>query len=415
MARTVKQSGAGFVDYMWARPGSKDPVDKLSFVKGFEPWGWIIGTGIYIDDVNAAWKQSALQAGIITVICLTVLLLISVRVARSVVGRLRDMVECMKAVAQGDGDLRKRIDPGAADEIGELAGWFNTFIGRLHDVISQISVHAQEVAQASEILLASSVTIGTSAAEASDQATTASSASEQVSKNVGAVANSSEGMLNSIHDISRSAGEAAKVAGNAVGVTNNTHHAIGKLDASSEEIGKITQVITSIAKQTNLLALNATIEAARAGEAGKGFAVVANEVKELAKETANAAGDISHKIKNIQSDTQVAVEGINEVHTIIAQINQISNGIASAVEEQIANTQEINRNVTEAAAGTSEIAKSITGLAKTTQDANTGAEDTNKAAQSVAEKAAELQRLVSQFKLDRTETAKAARAAAAGW
>ncbi len=178
-----------------------------------------------------------------------------------------------------------------------------------------------------------------------------SAAAEQVSKSVQTVAASAEEMTASIKEIARNAHEAARVATSAVRVAEVTSGTISKLGDSSIEIGKVIKVITSIAEQTNLLALNATIEAARAGEAGKGFAVVANEVKELAKETAKATEDISRKIDAIQGDTTEAVKAIKEIRGIIGQVNDISTTIASAVEEQTATTNEIGRNVAQAAAG----------------------------------------------------------------
>jgi methyl-accepting chemotaxis protein len=183
----------------------------------------------------------------------------------------------------------------------------------------------------------------------------------------------------------------------AVGVAETTNSTIAKLGESSVEIGKVIKVITSIAQQTNLLALNATIEAARAGEAGKGFAVVANEVKELAKETAKATEEIGQKIDAIQSDTKGAVQAIGEISAIINQINDISNNIASAVEEQTVTTNEIGRNVGEAAKGTNEIAKNIGGVAIAAQNTTRGAADMQKAAQSLSGMAAQLQGLVSKF------------------
>ena len=175
--------------------------------------------------------------------------------------------------------------------------------------------------------------------------------------------------------------------------TANT--SIGKLGDSSMEIGKVIKVITSIAEQTNLLALNATIEAARAGEAGKGFAVVANEVKELAKETAKATEDISHKIEAIQADTHGAVDSIKLINDVIAQINDISNTIASAVEEQTATASEMSRNVGEAAKGTAEIAQNITSVAQAAQSTLQGATNSQQASGELARMAIELQSLGS--------------------
>ena len=258
----------------------------------------------------------------------------------------------------------------------------------------QIAQNAAALSSSAEELTSISQQMAGNAEETATQANVVSAASEQVSKNVGVVAASSEEMQASIREIAKSANESARVAKNAVSVADTANHTISKLGESSAEIGKVIKVITSIAQQTNLLALNATIEAARAGEAGKGFAVVANEVKELAKQTAKATEDIGQKIEAIQGDTKSAVQAISEVSAIINQINDISNTIASAVEEQTVTTSEIGRNVTEAASGVSDITKNISGVASAAQETTQAATDTQKAAQALSELAARLQSLV---------------------
>ncbi len=263
------------------------------------------------------------------------------------------------------------------------------------ELLSTISETSIAIAASAEELSAVSQQLTTNASDTAQQANAASQTSEEVSANVNVVAASSEEMMASIREISKSATEAARVAKAAVGIADNTTQTIHQLGTSSSEIGKVIKVITSIAQQTNLLALNATIEAARAGEAGKGFAVVANEVKELAKETARATEEIGQKIEAIQTDTQAAVKAIGEVSQIITQVNDISNVIASAVEEQTATTTEIGRNVTEAAMGTNEIAGSIAGVAKSAQMTMAGAADTQTSARSLTEMAANLQVLAS--------------------
>jgi methyl-accepting chemotaxis protein len=202
-----------------------------------------------------------------------------------------------------------------------------------------------------------------------------------------------------IQEIARNAADAAGVASGAVREAAAANETVDKLAESSNEIGSVLKLITAIAEQTNLLALNATIEAARAGEAGKGFAVVANEVKELAKETAKATEDISQKIEAIQGDTRGAVEAIEEISSIIGQINDIQTSIASAVEEQTATTNEIARNVSEAARGSGEIAENITGVASAAQGTAKGAEETQRAASELAQMASALQHLVDRFQV----------------
>ncbi len=313
---------------------------------------------------------------------------------------LRTKVDAILEVvnAAASGDLTREIAISGTDAIGQMADGMRRFLGTLRESMGGIGQNAQALASSSEELTAVSQQMSGNAEETSAQANVVSAAAEEVSTNVQTVATGTEEMSASIKEIAKNASDAAKVATQAVKVAETTNTTVAKLGESSAEIGKVIKVITSIAQQTNLLALNATIEAARAGEAGKGFAVVANEVKELAKETAKATEDIGQKIEAIQTDTQSAVEAIGEIGTIINQINDIQNTIASAVEEQTATTNEIGRNVAEAAKGSSEIAQNITGVAQAAQNTTAGAGDTQKAAGELSRMASELQRLVSQFR-----------------
>ena len=261
--------------------------------------------------------------------------------------------------------------------------------------IDAVNKNAQALASAAEELTATSQQMSSNSEETATQSNVVAAASEQVSKNVATVATSAEEMSASVKEIAKNANEAAKVATAAVKVAEETNVTVTKLGVSSIEIGKVIKVITSIAQQTNLLALNATIEAARAGEAGKGFAVVANEVKELAKQTAAATEDISQKIEAIQADTKGAVTSISQIGKVIAQINDISNTIASAVEEQSATTNEIARNASEAAKGSVEISKNISQVSEAAKSTTEGANNTLTAATELSKLAGDLTAIVN--------------------
>jgi methyl-accepting chemotaxis protein len=288
----------------------------------------------------------------------------------------------------------------STDEIGQAFEALNTMKNSLREMIQAIAATAQNVASASDRLNTTSQQITANSEETSAQAKVVSDATAKVSQNLQTVATGAEEMGASIKEIAKNATEAARVATSAVKVAETTTATVSKLGESSNEIGQVIKVITSIAQQTNLLALNATIEAARAGEAGKGFAVVANEVKELAKETAKATEDISRKIEAIQTDTKAAVDAIASISGVINQINDISSTIATAVEEQNATTNEMSRNVSEAAQGSGEITNNISGVAQAAESTSHGAGDTQKAAQQLVETSNELRRLVEQFKIN---------------
>ena len=279
----------------------------------------------------------------------------------------------------------------------------NTAVSEVRSALQTLGQSAHALAASSEELSAVSTQIGSNSEETTAQAGVVSAAAEQVSKNVQTVSTGTEEMSASIKEIAKNASDAARVAGQAVTMADSTNATVGKLGDSSAEIGEVVKTITAIAQQTNILALNATIEAARAGEAGKGFAVVANEVKELAKETAEATEDIGRKIEAIQVDSQGAVSAIQQIGQIITQINDIQTTIASAVEEQTATTNEIGRNVSEAAQGSTEIAQNITGVAEAAGQTSAGAQQGQQASSELARMAAELQTLVGQFKYETDE------------
>ncbi len=336
------------------------------------------------EQMNAQNRSMNLTMAVTTFAALGVGIFVAIFLSRGIAGATQSVLVQAEAIAGGDltrDDLKVR----SQDELGDLTTAINKMSGSLKRMILAITENAVQVASASEELNTTSQQITANSEETSAQADVVSKAAQTVSQNLQTVATGAEEMGASIKEIAKNATEAAKVATSAVKVAETTTATVSKLGDSSTEIGQVIKVITSIAQQTNLLALNATIEAARAGEAGKGFAVVANEVKELAKETAKATEDISRKIEAIQTDTKAAVEAIASISGVINQINDISSTIATAVEEQNATTNEMSRNVTEAAHGSGEITSNIAGVAEAAQGTTRGATDTQKASQQLVE------------------------------
>ncbi|MBK6942339.1 MAG: methyl-accepting chemotaxis protein [Planctomycetes bacterium] len=318
---------------------------------------------------------------------------------------LRQKVDSLLAVvsAAASGDLTHSVTVSGQDAIGRMGDGLGHFVDEMRSSLGRIQTTAQTLTRSAASMSNVSEQVGSSAEETASQANVVSAAAEEVSKSVQTVALATDQITSSFSEIQQGTSKAASVADSGVRAAENANQKVAKLAASSAEIDKVSKVITSIAQQTNLLALNATIEAARAGEAGKGFAVVANEVKELAKETTKATGEIGRMIATIQSDSQGAIESIQEISTIINQINMIQQTIAAAVTEQSASTTEIGRNVQEAARGVAEIAQNIMGVAQAAQGTSVGASDTQKASVELKRVAHGLDSLVAKFKLERPE------------
>ncbi|MEQ6902814.1 methyl-accepting chemotaxis protein [Nocardioides sp. YIM 152588] len=328
-------------------------------------------------------------------VCAVIAFVVWRATTRSIVGRLDRTREALASVAAGD--LTPRLSVAEGDELSLMAGSLNTALDSMGNVMSELTSSADRLGSTSADVERVAGAIDEAAAHSAEEAAAIAGASEEVSRNVETVAAGAEQMGASIREISGSANEAAQVASRAVAVVASTTESVERLGSSSQEIGDVVKVITSIAEQTNLLALNATIEAARAGDAGKGFAVVAHEVKDLAQETARATEEIARRVETIQADTSGAVAAIREIEDIIAAINDHQMTIASAVEEQTATTNEMSRNVAEAAGGVGRIAENMGTVATTARTTSGAARESKGTADELAAVSGRLRELVSGF------------------
>jgi methyl-accepting chemotaxis protein len=438
MVDVCRDKGEGFVDYMWPMPGHDEPVPKLSYVKLFKPWGWIVGTGIYLDDVDqaVAAKEAEIASAIagqrngLMLIILVLLGLtgagvavVSKRITRPIV-TASDM---LKDIAQGEGDLTRRLEVDSRDEVGEMAKWFNMFVENIQRIIASVAENARQVNDSSSELNAISDQMSAGAGQTSDKANTVAAASEemstnmnsvaaameQASTNVGMVASAAEEMTATINEIAQNTEKARGITGEAVTQAGNASGQVAELGTAAQEIGKVIETITEISEQVNLLALNATIEAARAGEAGKGFAVVANEIKDLARQTAEATGEIKSRVEGIQNSTEGTVTEIGNITRVVNEVNEIVSTIATAVEEQSVTTNEIAGNVSQAAQGIDEVNENVAqsssvsteishDIAEVTQAANeisNSSAQISMSAESLSQLAQQLNDMVGRFKV----------------
>ncbi|XPS88618.1 cache modulated methyl-accepting chemotaxis sensory transducer [Desulfosarcina variabilis str. Montpellier] len=378
-------------------------------------------------EISAEGQSSMMMLGLAGLGTCALAVLLLWYAAGSIVRPIQGTVGMLKDIAEGEGDLTKRLEITSQDEIGDMGHWFNVFMeklqgvikdvaqntGTLNDASSNLATIATELSENAESMSGRSNGVATAAEEMSANMTNVAATSEQASTNVNMVASATEEMTSTVNEIAQNSEKARVITESAVTQTNEASTEVGQLGRAAKEISKVTEVITDISEQINLLALNATIEAARAGEAGKGFAVVANEIKELAKQTAEATQEIKSQIDGIQGSTSATVNQISQITTVISEVNEIVGTIATAVEEQAVTSQEIAGNISQASQGiqdvndnvgqSSVVSGTISGdiaeVNQSVQEITNSAGQVNMNVEELSKMAGNLQALVGRFKV----------------
>ncbi|GEM_PF-1711782 len=446
MQKVIDKSGSGFVDYIWISKTDKTIIaPKISYVILFKPWGWVIGTGLYLDEEKKSIENLYYNLGIVFLGTGIFVILFSLFLSGQITRRVIALKDGFVKIASGNLDVH--ISCSGTDEVGMACMEFNSFVNKISHVIKDVKElsstladsgyhlnevstmltqgadniysRAGEVAVATEQIDFNMGTVASTTEQMNMNIATVASAVEEMSHSVNSLKDTSERLAEAMQKISINVTESSESAQYAKDTAVSTNEIMELLQKSAAEIGTVIGMIKRIAEKTNLLALNATIEAAAAGEAGKGFSVVALEIKELANQSAVAAEDISKKVRSIQKLTSISTKSIVEMNDVVEKVNNISHNIQKEIQDHsiaidhitmnigethtvissiARSAQELNVGSNELSKNTSEVAIAIKGISKNMQDVHSSLQQNNDGAKKVNTESGELKKISGKLK-----------------
>lgn len=415
MVSKARNTDRATVEYIWQKGSDSDNlVPKISRIRVFQPWNLIIGTGQYTDNIaSMLWQEFFKLVGLAVVLSVPLLLLF-VLIIRSITRPLKRINAAMVDIAQGEGDLTRRLNADGGDELAQLAASFNEFVSKIQQLVKSVQHSAQEEERAAERLAALSSQSSEQSDELRSQTDSVATAINELSSSAGEVAEHARTAAESANTADEEAGRSAVIVREAVNNIEALTAQLRKageqarlLQDGSDKIGNILGVIVAIAEQTNLLALNAAIEAARAGEAGRGFAVVADEVRTLATRTQQSTDEISTIVDSIQG----AIKDVTHIISDVEQRSQTTNDGALKAEQAISQIQEAVANISsmnvqiasatdEQSRVTRDLSENVTGISDLSGDNQSANQQVAEVSQKLTKNSIDLSQLVSRFKTE---------------